>query len=45
MYKKTSKGWLKHVDFLILDVICLQLSFYIAYCIRHGVRNMYANRL
>lgn len=45
MYKKTSKGWLKHVDFLILDVICLQLSFYIAYCIRHGIRNMYANRL
>lgn len=45
MYKKTSKGWLKHVDFLILDLICLQLSFYIAYCIRHGIRNMYANRL
>lgn len=45
MYKKTSKGWLKHVDFLILDVICLQLSFYIAYCIRHGVQNMYANSL
>lgn len=45
MYNKTSNGWLKHVDFLILDVICLQLSFYIAYCIRHGVQNMYANRL
>ena len=45
MYKKTSKGWLKHVDFLILDAICLQISFYIAYCIRHGIRNMYANRL
>ena len=45
MYKKTSKGWLKHVDFLILDLICLQLSFYIAYCIRHGLRNMYADEL
>lgn len=45
MYKKTSKGWLKHVDFLILDLICLQLSFYIAYCIRHGLQNMYANKL
>ena len=45
MYKKTSKGWLKHVDFLILDLICLQLSFYIAYCIRHGLSNMYANQL
>ena len=45
MYKKASKGWLKHVDFLILDMICLQLSFYIAYCIRHGLQNMYANEL
>lgn len=45
MYKKTSKGWLKHVDFLILDLISLQISFYIAYCIRHGISNMYANKL
>ncbi len=45
MYKKTEKDWLKHVDFLILDMICLQLSFYIAYCIRHGVQNMYADSL
>lgn len=45
MYKKTSRDWLKHVDFLILDLICLQLSFYIAYCIRHGLQNMYANEL
>lgn len=45
MYKKTYKGWLKHADFLILDMICLQLSFYIAYCIRHGIQNMYANQL
>ena len=45
MYKKTSKGWLKHVDFLILDLISLQLSFYIAYCIRHGISNMYSSKL
>ena len=45
MYKRSSKGWLKHVDFLILDLICLQISFYIAYCIRHGLQNMYANEL
>ena len=45
MYKKTSRDWLKHVDFLILDLVCLQLSFYIAYCIRHGLQNMYANEL
>lgn len=45
MYKKSSKGWLKHVDFLILDVISLQVSFNIAYWIRHGIQNMYENRL
>ena len=45
MYKKKYSGWLKHADFLILDIICLQLSFYIAYCIRHGIGNMYANKL
>ncbi len=35
MYKKKYSGWLKHADFLILDIIVLQLSFYVAYCIRH----------
>lgn len=45
MYKKKYSGWLKHADFLILDIIVLQLSFYIAYCIRHGIDNMYENRL
>lgn len=45
MYKKKYSGWLKHADFLILNIIVLQLSFYIAYCIRHGIDNMYADRL
>lgn len=45
MYKKKYSGWLKHADFLILDIIVLQLSFYVAYCIRHGIGNMYANQL
>ena len=45
MYKKTYNGWLKHADFLILDLICLQLSFNISYWIRHGIRNMYTNEL
>ncbi len=36
MYKKKSSGWLKHADFIILDLICIQLSFLIAYWARHG---------
>ena len=41
MYRRQSKGWLKHIDFIILDVVCLQLSFVIAYFIRNGIENLY----
>lgn len=27
MYRKDSEGWLKHTDFIILDMICLQLAY------------------
>ena len=36
MYKKSAKGWLKHWDFILLDIICLQLSFVVAYYLRQG---------
>ena len=36
MYRKTPKGWLKHWDFILLELICLQVSFLVAYYIRHG---------
>lgn len=45
MYKKSPKGWLKHLDFLILDLICLQTAFLLAYWTKHGWRTMYANEL
>lgn len=41
MYKKSSKGWLKHLDFIVLDIICLQVSFVLAYIIRAGWSNPY----
>ncbi len=31
MYKRESKGLLKHRDFVLIDLICLQISFIIAY--------------
>lgn len=31
MYRKDSEGWLKHGDFIVLDMICLQLAFILAY--------------
>ena len=33
MYRKNANGWLKHIDFIILDMICLQISFVLAYLI------------
>ena len=45
MYKKASGGWLKHLDFIILDIVCLQLAFIVAYMLRHGFSNPFSNKL
>ena len=34
MYKKANEGWFKYLDFIILDSLCLQISFIAAYLIR-----------
>lgn len=36
MYRRRTSGILRHMDFMILDVICLEVSFAIAYVYRHG---------
>lgn len=36
MYKDMIKGWAKHIDFMLLDILCLELSFLIAYVLRQG---------
>ena len=33
MYRKDSEEWLKHIDFIILDMICLQMAYILAYVI------------
>lgn len=33
MYRKDSERWLKHIDFIVLDMICLQLAYVLAYAI------------
>lgn len=35
MYQKISKGWLKHLDFEIADLICIEIAFFLAYFLRH----------
>lgn len=36
MYRRTNEGWLKHIDFMIIDMISLEISFFLAFIIRHG---------
>jgi exopolysaccharide biosynthesis polyprenyl glycosylphosphotransferase len=36
MYKKQKKSWVKHLDFLILDLLCLEVTFYLSCVIRLG---------
>ena len=45
MYKRTSQGWLKHLDFIMLDVLCLQVSFLLAYFFRQHSWIPYLNDL
>lgn len=45
MFRKSSEGWLKHWDFILLDSLCLQVAFVISYMIRHGLVNPYATYL
>ncbi len=44
MYKKNTKGWLKHLDFIMIDMLCLHLAFVLSYGIRQGTWNPYMNK-
>lgn len=43
MYGKGAQGWLKHLDFIMLDLVCLQLALMLAYMVRMGSFNCYAH--
>ncbi|MBQ6637639.1 MAG: sugar transferase [Lachnospiraceae bacterium] len=43
MYQKTSNGWLKHWDFILIEIICIQVSFVLAYFFRHARLDMWMN--
>ena len=44
MYARKTQSWLKHIDFILLDVLCLHVAFVLAYMTRHGLANPYADR-
>lgn len=41
MYQRASRGWTKHLDFIVLDIMCFIISFSIAYVVRHGLTGAY----
>ncbi len=42
MYKKEKTGWLKHLDFMVLDLIVFQVCYVLSYWILRGVSNPYS---
>lgn len=45
MYRKNSNGWLKHWDFIILDLVALQLAYISSYVLHMGTSDLYHNGL
>lgn len=41
MYRRKPQGWLKVLDFIVLDIFCLHVAFVLAYMTRHGFSNPY----
>lgn len=45
MYVRGEKGWFKHVDFLLLDLLLIELIFVFSYYLRHGTYFFYHARI
>ena len=45
MYRKKTQGWVKHLDFLLLDLMSLWISYILAYYIRHQTFAFYHKSL
>lgn len=41
MNQKKKNGWLKHLDFMIIDLICIQAAYLAAYFYRHHTIQVY----
>ena len=40
MYQRNQKRWYKHFDFMLLDFLCMEISFCLAYVFRFGADQM-----
>ena len=44
MYSKRRASWVKHADFMILDILCMAIALYIGYTERHGFDSVSMSR-
>lgn len=44
MYKRSIQGWVKHLDFILWDVVSLHLAYVLAYWIRYDMGSLYADQ-
>ena len=45
MYKLANSGWLKHFDFMVIDIFLLEAAFIISYIIRFGFSSPFATSI
>ena len=46
MYRKKSKGWYKHKDFIFMDLCCIVIAFILADWFRHeAITNLYTDEI
>lgn len=44
--ERPGKGsWFKHIDFFLLDLICLEIAYVLAFVYRHGIMSPFSNVL
>ena len=43
MYQKDNNSIIKHLDFVLLDLLLLEFSFFLLFGIRHGFGNVFKN--
>ena len=43
MYQRSHFGWTKHLDFMILDLLCLNVAFCVAFFIRLAAKDAAGN--
>lgn len=45
MNYRTKKAWIRHWNFILIDLFCLEVAFFVAYWIRHGMQNPFTQSI